>query len=87
MEAIQAEQGNFNSQLKMILQRSWQNKTVEMEQFYKKGLKKGIRFFLFNFSSRFCKKSNITSIYFLGKNFFNGNRKKRKSIYIILNLI
>ena len=40
MEAIQAEQGNFNSQLKMILQRSWQNKTVETEKFYKKVSKK-----------------------------------------------
>ena len=42
--------------------------------FFAKGLKKGIRFFLFNFSSRFYKKSNITSIYFLGKNFFNEHR-------------
>ena len=43
--AIQADQGNFNSQLKMILCLSGSDTggyTVETEQFYKKGLKKGI---------------------------------------------
>ena len=55
MEAIQAEQGNFNSQLKMILQRSWQNKTVETEQFYKKVLKKVLDFFSLIFQADFIK--------------------------------
>ena len=58
MEAIQADQGNFNSQLKMILCLSGSDTggyTVETEQFYKKVSKKVYKNFSLIFQADFVK--------------------------------